>query len=188
MPEPRAAAIAVMALLAFGVVVGAVTGPVARSAGLTPIVVVSEPAPVEEEAEPVEEVAEPVEPAPVATVAGEETPLVPTGLEGTAPPAPVAKKPLELPEEEVLPPITHVFAIVLGDNGYETAFGESSPAPYLATTLREKGELLPNYYAVTQGDLANEIALVSGQGPNPATAADCPEPRDVAPGTLDASG
>jgi hypothetical protein len=188
MPEPRAAAIAVMALLAFGVVVGAATGPVARGVGLTPIVVYMEPEPVEEEAEPVEEV-EAVEPPPVATVSGEETPLVPTGLEGTGPPTTTpTKKPLELPEEEILPPIAHVFAIVLGDNGYETAFGDSSPAPYLAKTLREKGELLPNYYAVTQGDLANEIALVSGQGPNPATVANCPERTDLPSGSLDASG
>lgn len=187
MPEPRAAAIAVMALLAFGVVIGAATGPIARSAGLSPIVVVEEPAPVEEAAEAMEEVPEAVEPAPVATSAREEeVSLVPTGSNGGGS-LPTAKKkpPLELPEEEVLPPIAHVFAIVLGDNGFETAFGESSPAPYLAKTLVEKGELLSNYYAVTRGDLANEIALVSGQGPTPATAANCSERKDLAPGTLD---
>ena len=187
MPEPRAAAIAVMALLAFGVLVGAATGPVARSAGLGPIVVVDEPAPVEEEAEAVEEETEAVEPVPAAAASGEEEiSLAPTGSEGGGSlPKSAKKPPLELPEEEALPPITHLFAIVLGDNGYETAFGESSPAPYLAKTLAEKGELLSNYYAVTRGDLANEIALVSGQGPTPATAANCPEREDVAPGTLD---
>jgi len=174
-------------LLAFGVIVGAATGPVARSAGLGPIVVVEEPAPVEEEAEPVEEEAEAVEPTPVAAATGEEeVSLVPTGSEGAGSlPKSTKKPPLELPEEEVLPPISHVFAIVLGDNGFETAFGDSSPAPYLAKTLTEKGELLSNYYAVTRGDLANEIALVSGQGPTPSTAANCPERKDVAPGTLD---
>ena len=187
MPEPRAAAIAVMALLAFGVVVGAATGPVARSAGLSPIVVYTEPEPIEEEPEPAEEEGEPVEPVPVATVSGEETPLLSVAPESPGTTEPTQKK-FKLPEEEVLPPITHVFTIVLGDNGYETAFGEGSTAPYLAKTLREKGELLPNYYAVAQGDLANEIAMVSGQGPNPATAANCPEPKDVEPGTLDASG
>ena len=46
------------------------------------------------------------------------------------------------------------------------AFTPTSPAPYLATTLTSQGELLSNYYAVTQGELANEIALMSGQGPN----------------------
>jgi hypothetical protein len=185
MPEPRTAAIAVMALLAFGVVVGAATGPLARSAGLGPIVLYTEPEPVEATAEPVEAAAEPIEPAPVATALAAEAPapLVTPEAPLVTPPA---KAPPELPEEEALPPITHVFTIVLGDNGYETAFGEGSPAPYLARTLREKGELLTNYYAVTQGSLANEIALVSGQGPNPATAANCPERVDVTPGTLDA--
>lgn len=187
MPEPRAAAIAVMALLAFGVVVGAATGPVARSAGLTPIVVYTEPEAVEEEEpEAVQEEVEAVEPAPLATVSGEEAPLALPSPEGSGQPAPAKKAPLELPEE-ILPPITHVFTIVLADNGFETAFGENSPAPYLARTLPEKGELLSNYYAVTQGDLANEIALVSGQGPNPATAANCPERADVSPGTPDAT-
>ena len=37
---------------------------------------------------------------------------------------------------------------------------------------------------MTTGDLANEIALVSGQGPNPATAANCPEYKDFAVPTL----
>ena len=72
--------------------------------------------------------------------------------------------------------------IVLGDQGYEAAFGKSSTAPYLSKTLAGKGELLENYYAVTQGDLANEIALLSGQGPTPQTAAGCPEyAQDVGP-------
>ena len=37
-PEPHITAIAVMAMLAFGVLVGALTGPVASSAGLSPLV------------------------------------------------------------------------------------------------------------------------------------------------------
>ncbi len=190
MPEPRTAAVAVMALLAFGVLLGGATGPAAHSAGIAPIVLYtgSEPAPIA--AEPEEEESEPVEPAATssAPIAEEALPasLPPEELPATTPPP--EKPPLELPEEEVLPPISHVFLIVLGDNGYEATYGESSPAPYLAKTLREKGELLSNYYAVTQGDLANEIALISGQGPNPATAANCPEYKDVEPGTLSVTG
>jgi hypothetical protein len=76
---------------------------------------------------------------------------------------------------------------VLGDNGYESAFGEASPAPYLAKTLRAKGELLSNYYAVTKGDLANEIALISGQGPTADTAVNCPNYTDISPGTVAAT-
>jgi phosphatidylinositol-3-phosphatase len=189
MPEPRTAAVAVMALLAFGVLLGGVTGPVAQSAGIAPIILYTgeEPAPISPE--PEEEAAETVEPAPPASVPLAEEPLPAAPPPEAAPaPAPAPQVPLELPEEESLPPISHVFLIVLGDNGYEDAYGESSSAPYLAKTLREKGELLSNYYAVTQGDLANEIALISGQGPTQATAANCPEYVDVAPGTLDAKG
>ncbi len=189
MPEPRAAAVAVMALLAFGVVVGAFTGPAAESAGVAPIVLYTAAESAPPAPEPEEEVeGEAVEPAPVTTPpVAEAPPPVAPPLEELPPPPP-KKAPPEIPEEPPLPPISHVFAIVLGDNGYETAFGEASPAPYLAKELREKGELLENYYAVTRGDLANEIALVSGQGPNPATAANCPESKDVTLGTLDVTG
>ena len=41
-------------------------------------------------------------------------------------------------EEETLPPVKHVFLIVLGENSYEEAFGATSPAPYLAKTLAEQ--------------------------------------------------
>ena len=64
---------------------------------------------------------------------------------------------------------------MLDGHGYEEAFGKDSTAPYLAKTLAGEGKLLPNYYAVAQGGLANEIALLSGQGPTPQTAANCPE-------------
>jgi hypothetical protein len=187
MPEPRSAAIATMALLAFGVVVGAATGPLAQSAGISPIVVEMESSPstassAEPEAEAPESIAEaPVEPEATPSAAPLE-PQPEGSPAGPKEPAP------EKYEEEVLPPIQHVFMIVLGDHGYEEGFGASSQSTYLSQTLAGKGELLSNYYAVTQGDLANEVALLSGQGPTPATAVDCPEYKDVSPGTLSAEG
>ncbi len=80
-----------------------------------------------------------------------------------------------------LPPIKHVFVIMLGDQGYEGLFGSGAQAPYLATTLREQGELIGDYYGVASGELANEIALVSGQGPTPQTASNCPIYEDLPP-------
>src|SRR5262245_21677755 len=44
MPEPRSAAVATMAVLAFGVIIGAATGPLAQSAAVTPIIVEMGPA------------------------------------------------------------------------------------------------------------------------------------------------
>jgi hypothetical protein len=188
MPEPRSAAIATMALLAFGVVVGAATGPLAQSAGISPIVVEMGSSPsTASSAEPEGEASEPIAEAPVESP--EATPSAvsnETQPEGS-PTAPEKTK-TEFPEEETLPPVQHVFMIVLGDHGYEEGFGVSSQSTYLSQTLPAKGELLSNYYAVTQGDLANEVALVSGQGPTPATAANCSEYKDVSPGTLSAEG
>jgi hypothetical protein len=188
-PEPRSAAIAVMALLAFGVVIGAATGPPAQSAGISPLVVelASSPPPNEETIEaateeaPAEAVAAPPEAVQPALP---PTPPPPEEAPATTPAKPAP--PEEFPEETGLPNIEHVFLIVLDDHGLEEGFGGSSPAPYLAQTLRAKGELLSNYYAVTEGDLANEIALLSGQGPTQATAAGCPSYTDVVPGTVGA--
>jgi len=73
-----------------------------------------------------------------------------------------------------LPPIKHVFLIVLDDQGEGAAFGASAPDTYLARTLHGQGELLRDYYAVAGSALANEIALVSGQGASPQTLEDCP--------------
>lgn len=72
-----------------------------------------------------------------------------------------------------LPPIHHVFLIVLENRSFTAAFGPKSPAPYLARTLPARGALLENYYAIGHWSLANYIAMVSGQAPNPATQRDC---------------
>ncbi|MGE5282161.1 MAG: alkaline phosphatase family protein [Chloroflexota bacterium] len=181
-PDPRGAAIATMALLAFGVVVGAATGPLAQSAGVSTIVVKAAPEASEEAPLPVaEELPEAVAEAPPPEAAAASAP--PESIGGEAPPPLVKPSPEEFPAE-TLPEIEHVFLLVLGDHGYEEAFGQGSSDTYLAKTLRAKGELLSNYYAVTQGDLANEIALVSGQGPTPATAAGCAEYADLDPATV----
>jgi hypothetical protein len=195
MPSPWAAAVAVMGMLTLGVLLGSATSQVAQSAGLTSIVL-EEPAaaPLKSEEgvaeEPVDETAPAPAPAPVlpATAAGfpEAAPLVEEPAAEEAPAEPGL--PPELPEEEVLPPVKHLFLIVLGENSFEEAFGEDSPAPYLAQKLTAKGELLPNYYAVTQGDLANQVALLSGQGPTAETAANCPVYGDIVPGTISVEG
>lgn len=86
--------------------------------------------------------------------------------------------------EAPLPQIKHAFLIVLGEGGYDETWGAVAGVPYLSRTLPKKGELLPNYYGVTGGVLANEIALLSGQGPTAETALDCPNYDAIAPGTV----
>jgi hypothetical protein len=191
MPSPQAAAVAVLTLLAAGVVLGSVTSPLAQSAPSASIVLEelggSEPE-LEETTETAS--AEPsFAPEAASYVPAAEAPLA-------APPAaltpePEAPPPLELPpelEEEQLPEIKHVFLIVLDGHGYAEAFGKESQAPYLAKTLAGEGKLLADYYAVAQGRLANQIALLSGQGPTPQTVAGCPEYAPISPGALSAEG
>jgi phosphatidylinositol-3-phosphatase len=89
-----------------------------------------------------------------------------------------------------LPPVRHVFVLVLENKSYAVTFGAYSPAPYLAHTLPARGALLTYYYAIGHASLGNYVALVSGQAPNEATQLDCPTFADFrarAPG-LDAHG
>jgi phospholipase C len=74
-----------------------------------------------------------------------------------------------------LPPIRHVFILLLENQSFATTFGKPSPAPYLANTLPAKGALLTQYYGIGHWSLGNYLALISGQAPNAETQADCPE-------------
>jgi phosphatidylinositol-3-phosphatase len=90
--------------------------------------------------------------------------------------------------DAALPPVKHVFVIVLENEDAAVTFGPGTKAPYLARTLTRQGQLMPNYYAVTHLSLGNYIAMVSGQGSNPETQSDCLFYRDVFPGTIGANG
>lgn len=195
MPSPRAAAAAVIGMLALGVALGSATNQLAQSVGLATILY-EEPAPPAEEEEPAPEPTaaapeeEAVEQEPEA--AREVPSVIPTEVPIVDEPLPSQPEP-EVPviEEEVpmgLPEVKHVFLIVLGENGYEETFGEQSQSKYLKEELPAQGELLSNYFAVAKGELANEIALVSGQGPTAETAANCPIYADVVPGAETSEG
>ena len=85
--------------------------------------------------------------------------------------------------------IDHILVIEFENEGYDVTFGPGSPATYLNDTLRPKGELLQNYYAIGHNSLDNYIAQVSGQGPTMDTQADCADNgfafANVVPGTPD---
>ncbi len=99
------------------------------------------------------------------------------GKHGESSPGPAAAAPK-------LPAVKHVFVVMLSDESYASVFGPESKAPYLARTLEKRGELLVRYYAVAHQQLANGIALISGQGPTPATAANCPTYTALTPATI----
>src|SRR4051812_40465683 len=72
-----------------------------------------------------------------------------------------------------LPPVKHVWIVVLENKDFQTTFAQDSPAPYLAKTLPSQGELLTHYFGIGHESLDNYITMVSGQPPNPVTQADC---------------
>ena len=83
-----------------------------------------------------------------------------------------------------LPPIHHVFVIVLENESAATTFGAGSPAPYLANTLTAQGAYLPNYYGVAHNSNGTYIAMISGQAPSVENQADCLLFNDLVPGTI----
>lgn len=118
--------------------------------------------------------AEESSPAPAA-----ETSYSPPVTAPAAAPAPeqaAGEPPKEAPEPAPeTGPVRHVFVISLTSPGYEQAFGAQSQMPYLSATLRPQGVLLDRYAALDASALPNGIAAISGQPPNPATKAGCPE-------------
>src|SRR3954453_23047643 len=77
-----------------------------------------------------------------------------------------------------LPPVRHVFVIVLENKGVFDAFGPGAwiQAPYLSRELPAKGQFLARYYGVGHNSASNYVAMLSGQPPNPSTKAACPDP------------
>jgi hypothetical protein len=87
-----------------------------------------------------------------------------------------------------LPPIRHVFVIVLENESASTTFGPNSPAPYLAKTVTAQGAYVPNYYGIGHESNDNYIAMISGQAPNPQNQADCFSFNDFEPDVIGANG
>jgi phosphatidylinositol-3-phosphatase len=86
------------------------------------------------------------------------------------------------------PPVGHVFVVVLENENASTTFGPNSPAPYLSKTLPTQGAYVPEYYGVTHESLGNYVAMVSGQGSNPQTQADCQIYTDFIGGVIGPDG
>jgi hypothetical protein len=203
---PSTVGVAVMATLAFGVVIGTTMSPAEQTART--VVVASTQAAAAKRSSPAPESASSSEPArsaagespssgspaeasPAAGSAAPATTEAPSKGGGSnakgSPPHRSSGAPAPAPVGVGLPPIRHVFLILLSDQGETAMFGVSSPASYLAKTLAAQGELLSSYYAVAGSGLADEIALVSGQGPTPQTLANCPLYSEIAPGSAGAA-
>jgi hypothetical protein len=198
---PKASAVAVMSMLAFGVVVGSGASSRADSSSGPLLLAVSHP----KSPAAATSVAAPAAnsassggsssggansgPTVVTQTVAAQTVTAPGGGGSSSAPAPVhiPTTPSTTPTTP-LPPVTHVFVIMLSGQGFDQLYGSQSSYPYLTKTLRPQGELLRNYYAVAPSSLANGIALISGQGPTQQTAANCPQYQAVTPATPASGG
>jgi hypothetical protein len=202
LPSRRVSAVLLLAFLGFGVLLGNAAGsridysaaaargpvklvlpaasPATSAVGDEEAEAAVEPPAAVEEPTPEAATPEPATSAPTAT--SKQNGSTQTGEDGAqgkrgeSSPGPGAAAPK-------LPAVKHVFVVMLSGEPYASVFGPESKAPYLAKTLEQRGELLVRYYAVAHQQLANGIALISGQGPTPATAANCPTYTGLAPAT-----
>ena len=74
-----------------------------------------------------------------------------SGSQGSSTPTTTSKSsatPIARTPAGGLPPIRHVFLIVLENEGYAATFASPAADPYLATTLPAAGALLANYYGI----------------------------------------
>lgn len=193
LPSARAAAVAISAILGFGVVVGSVVSPAAIGNAQEAVVVAVSPAPITPTTTaqaPAAEVKEDTRDSTLAAAPVEAEPPLTRTIYVPAPAetSPAHPKPVPVPPPSPLPPISHVFLVVLSGHGFNAAFGPDSQATYLSRTLTTHGQLIPSHYAITHGGLGNEIAMISGQGPTRQTADNCPRYTDLSPGTLGDQG
>jgi phosphatidylinositol-3-phosphatase len=206
LPPPRVGAALVLAFLAFGALLGHVARSPATDAlasARAPIRVVlpasgagptqtsssgsSASSPVEETPAPESESqATPTPAVAPSTAAATNKASGSSGAGGSHSGKPAAesgasnsKAAAEAPAKK-LPPLKHVFVIMLSDEPYAFAFGPSSTAPYLTGTLEHGGELLVHFDAVAHEELADEAALISGQGATVETASNCPTYEEIA--------
>ncbi len=195
MPGHRAAAVAVMGTLAFGVIVGSLVGGTSvATLASAPLIVVGIDHPATTPAVQtvvVSQAGGSADGGGAAAAGGGSSPAAvqqddQASASPTTSPASTTGTDTTSAGLNGLPPVKHVFLIVLSDRGFPQSFG--APSGYLSGALRRQGELIQNYYAVAGAPLANEIALVSGQGPTVQTAIDCPVFSRIEPATKGVRG
>ncbi len=207
LPPPRVSALLVLVFLGFGVVLGGAAGSrventLAASARpavklILPPATTAPPASTSTPAEPPSSLSAEAPSSASAAAATTHPTSAPAGSGTTSSPSSSAGSgstgsqegspgPSSGGSTGKPPSVKHVFLIVLSDQPYASVFGPASSAPYLSQTLEKRGELLVRYDAVAHEELANEVALLSGQGPTVETAANCPTYTEIAPATAGA--
>jgi hypothetical protein len=175
LPTPRAASTAVMAMLGFGVILGSLGNVSIAQLASLPSIVLNLPSSAFSSGSPSGGAgaggggsAPPQQ--QTITVVGNAPSTAAPGTSGTS--AGTSTTPTAT-SHKGLPPVGHVFLIMLSQQGFSQTFAPAAHT-YLSSTLAHEGELVYNYYGVASSPLANEIALLSGQGPTQETDANCP--------------
>jgi phosphatidylinositol-3-phosphatase len=101
--------------------------------------------------------------------------VLPTALAFLAPLAALISVATPSASAAKLPPIKHVWIIMLENENYNYTFGAAGQkfSPYLAETLPKEGALLKDYYGTGHDSLDNYVASVSGQAGNYTLNEDC---------------
>src|ERR1700753_647359 len=94
--------------------------------------------------------------------------VLPTALAALAPLAPLISAATPSASAAKLPPVKHVWIIMLENENYNYTFGSAGRkfSPYLAETLPTQGNILKDYYGTGHDSLDNYVASVSGQAGN----------------------
>lgn len=126
-----------------------------------------------------------VAPAPEVAPVVAPVPAVSDATPGADPPArapaPRRRNAVQEPAVEppavsaALPPVRHVWVVLLGAVGFERAFGPAAESAYLSQELRARGALLSQVHGVAHGGLAGGLALLTGRAPSDAVVAGCPD-------------
>lgn len=178
LPTPRVAATLLLIVMGFGVVVAGAASPnvdrTYANAARGPLRIIlpprAAPAPAPAPSEP--DTSEPAEtPAPAEQPIVGDTPVPPPARGPATPPG--KDDPITGGGGPKVPPVGRVFVISLGPGTYEQWFGDTSTVPYLRE-LADQGTLLTGYEAVANGELSNQVALISGLTGNDQTEQNCP--------------
>lgn len=81
---------------------------------------------------------------------------------------------LGMPARAGAAPVKHVWVLFLENKNFDESFGAlPTRSTYLSDMLPAQGALVPNFYGITHFSLGNYLGLLSGQGSNLQTQADC---------------
>ncbi len=202
--RPRVVAVAAVAVLAFGALLGATAapGPDSAVAGRVYVAGLSTPAPAPDvtgsaasstgdapDTSPVDTSGDAAAPVPAETATSSPAPAQTTPTNSGADTGSTTPAGTTTPAATSPAPVKHVWLISMDTfsvGGAPTASAaQATPAPTTGG-LADAGTVLPAYASVTSGSLANSVTLISGLDATAAQRGNCATYSAVEPGTVSA--